>query len=114
MEDDRRDGRPDESSTVRRRNRRRSGEEDQDPAETPPNTVVKVRTPRPVVEPSTEPQRIKGSTRLEAKKQRRRDGRDAGRRRPVISEAEFIAQAEAGAWLPRDPRALPGQVMRTS
>lgn len=28
--------------------------------------------------------------------------------------AEFIAQAEAGAWLPRDPRALPGQVMRTS
>jgi len=28
--------------------------------------------------------------------------------------AEFIAQVEAGAWLPRDPRALPGQVMRTS
>lgn len=28
--------------------------------------------------------------------------------------AEFIAQAEAGAWAPRDPRALPGQVMRTS
>jgi pimeloyl-ACP methyl ester carboxylesterase len=28
--------------------------------------------------------------------------------------AEFIAQAEAGAWLPRDPRALPGEVMRTS
>ncbi len=28
--------------------------------------------------------------------------------------AEFIAQVEAGAWRPRDPRADPGQVMRTS
>jgi pimeloyl-ACP methyl ester carboxylesterase len=27
--------------------------------------------------------------------------------------AEFIAQVEAGYWLPRDPRALPGQIMRT-
>lgn len=27
--------------------------------------------------------------------------------------AEFLAQAEAGRWLPRDPRALPGQIMRT-
>jgi pimeloyl-ACP methyl ester carboxylesterase len=27
--------------------------------------------------------------------------------------AEFIAQVEAGHWLPRDPRALPGQIMRT-
>jgi pimeloyl-ACP methyl ester carboxylesterase len=27
--------------------------------------------------------------------------------------AEFIAQVEAGSWLPRDPRALPGQIMRT-
>jgi pimeloyl-ACP methyl ester carboxylesterase len=27
--------------------------------------------------------------------------------------AEFIAQVEAGQWLPRDPRALPGQIMRT-
>ncbi|KQV26615.1 Rne/Rng family ribonuclease [Yonghaparkia sp. Root332] len=43
----------------------------------------------------TEPQRIKGSTRLEAKKQRRRDGRDAGRRRPVITEAEFLARRES-------------------
>ena len=46
-------------------------------------------------EPITEPQRIKGSTRLEAKKQRRRDGRDAGRRRPVITEAEFLARRES-------------------
>ncbi len=27
--------------------------------------------------------------------------------------AEFIAQVEAGAWHPRDPRALPGEVMRS-
>ena len=27
---------------------------------------------------------------------------------------EFIAQVEAGRWLPRDPRALPGQIMRTN
>lgn len=28
--------------------------------------------------------------------------------------AEFIAQVEAGQWLPRDPRAIPGQIMRTT
>lgn len=28
--------------------------------------------------------------------------------------AEFLAQVEAGRWLPRDPRARPDQVMRTS
>ena len=43
----------------------------------------------------TEPQKVKGSTRLEAKKQRRRDGRDAGRRRMVITESEFLARREA-------------------
>ena len=38
---------------------------------------------------------LKGSTRLEAKKQRRREGRDAGRRRaPILSEAEFLARRE--------------------
>ena len=47
------------------------------------------------VEFITEPQRIKGSTRLEAKKQRRRDGREAGRRRTVVTEAEFLARREA-------------------
>lgn len=47
------------------------------------------------VEPITEPQRVKGSTRLEAKKQRRREGRDAGRRRSVITESEFLARREA-------------------
>ncbi|WP_232531662.1 Rne/Rng family ribonuclease [Microbacterium halophytorum] len=43
----------------------------------------------------TEPQAIKGSTRLEAKKQRRRDGREAGRRRSVVTEAEFLARRES-------------------
>src|SRR5699024_4135066 len=38
---------------------------------------------------------LKGSTRLEAKRQRRRDGRDAGRRRTTITEAEFLARREA-------------------
>ncbi|WP_291057456.1 Rne/Rng family ribonuclease [Herbiconiux sp.] len=81
-------------SGVRRRSRRRSGEENRGGDNDPANTVVKVRAPR---EPEliTEPQRIKGSTRLEAKKQRRRDGRDAGRRRPVVTEAEFLARREA-------------------
>ncbi len=84
----------DEASTVRRRARRRTGDEGRSGSDDPANTVVRVRTPR---EPEliTEPQRIKGSTRLEAKKQRRRDGRDAGRRRPVITEAEFLARREA-------------------
>jgi ribonuclease E len=85
-----------DSPTVRRRARRRSGEENRsDGEDTPPNTVVKVRSPRKQAEPSNEPQRVRGSTRLEAKKQRRRDGRDAGRRRPVISEAEFLARRES-------------------
>jgi ribonuclease E len=84
----------DGESHLRRRSRRRAGEI-ADGEELPPNTVVKVRTPREPKEPSNEPQRVKGSTRLEAKKQRRRDGRDAGRRRSVITESEFLARREA-------------------
>lgn len=57
-----------------------------------PTTRSRTRRPAEVI---TEPQRIKGSTRLEAKKQRRRDGRDAGRRRPVVTEAEFLARRES-------------------
>ncbi|WP_349828908.1 Rne/Rng family ribonuclease [Brevibacterium litoralis] len=38
---------------------------------------------------------VKGSTRMEAKRQRRREGREAGRRRPVITEAEFLARRES-------------------
>ncbi len=82
------------TGTVRRRSRRRAGEGGRNEANDPANTVVRVRTPR---EPEliTEPQKVKGSTRLEAKKQRRRDGRDAGRRRPVVTEAEFLARRES-------------------
>ncbi len=39
---------------------------------------------------------VKGSTRLEAKKQRRREGRESGRRRPpIITESEFLARRES-------------------
>lgn len=67
-----------------RRSRRRGGEGQRDEGKR-----------QRVVEYITEPQSIKGSTRLEAKRQRRRDGRDAGRRRPVVTEAEFLARREA-------------------
>ncbi len=81
-------------SSVRRRSRRREGEIAEG-EQLPPNTIVKVRTPREPKEFSNEPTRVKGSTRLEAKKQRRRDGRDAGRRRTTITESEFLARREA-------------------
>ncbi len=38
---------------------------------------------------------LQGSTRLQAKRQRRRETRDGSRRRPVISEAEFLARRES-------------------
>ena len=85
---------PEEAGTVRRRSRRRPGE-DARPGDEAPNTVVRVRQPRPEPVLSNEPTRVKGSTRLEAKKQRRRDGRDAGRRRPVVTESEFLARRES-------------------
>jgi ribonuclease E len=84
----------DNESHRRTRTRRRAGEEGTVDS-VAPNAVVKVRTPREPKEPSNEPTRVKGSTRLEAKKQRRRDGRDAGRRRTVITESEFLARREA-------------------
>ncbi|MCZ9347971.1 Rne/Rng family ribonuclease, partial [Streptomyces sp. TRM76130] len=92
------------SSRRRRRRRRRAGDSsaEGEPAggDDPERTVVKVREPRPPrergAEPSDEVQSIKGSTRLEAKKQRRREGREQGRRRvPIITEAEFLARREA-------------------
>ncbi|MYW32433.1 Rne/Rng family ribonuclease, partial [Streptomyces sp. SID2119] len=92
------------SSRRRRRRRRRSGEggsEADNGTDDPERTVVKVREPRKKEErePGTgfdEVQSIKGSTRMEAKKQRRREGREQGRRRvPIITEAEFLARREA-------------------
>ncbi|RRD53686.1 Rne/Rng family ribonuclease, partial [Buchananella hordeovulneris] len=38
---------------------------------------------------------LKGSTRLEAKRQRRREGRAAGRRRQLVTESEFLARRES-------------------
>jgi len=84
----------DDESHLRRRSRRRAGE-NAEVSDLPPNTVVKVRAPREPKELSNEPRGVKGSTRLEAKKQRRRDGREGGRRRTVITESEFLARREA-------------------
>lgn len=53
------------------------------------------RVQKPKEAPSTEAQRVKGSTRLEAKRQRRRDGRDQGRRKAVVTESEFLARRES-------------------
>lgn len=78
----------DEPASGRRGRRRRGGSEGDDQRDEP-------RPRQRVVEYITEPKAIKGSTRLEAKKQRRRDGRDAGRRRPVVTEAEFLARRES-------------------
>ncbi|HEX2176155.1 MAG TPA: Rne/Rng family ribonuclease, partial [Nocardioidaceae bacterium] len=73
---------------------RRSGESNGGASDDPENTVVRVREPRPTSD--DEISGVTGSTRLEAKKQRRREGREAGRRRaPIVSEAEFLARREA-------------------
>ena len=77
----------------RRGRRRRGGSDVEDQRE--PRESREPRQRQRVVEYITEPKAIKGSTRLEAKKQRRRDGRDAGRRRPVVTEAEFLARRES-------------------
>ena len=85
------------SSGSRRRRRRGGGGEGRDDASDSSKDSGDQPAPRKqrAVELITEPQRIKGSTRLEAKKQRRRDGREAGRRRAVVTEAEFLARREA-------------------
>jgi ribonuclease E len=81
----------------RRRKRRRGSAEGPTGAEPltsddPPDTVVHVREPNG----GDDVRSVKGSTRLEAKKQRRREGRETGRRRPpVITESEFLARRES-------------------
>ncbi|NYE94504.1 ribonuclease E [Psychromicrobium silvestre] len=89
-----------EGTSSRRRRRRRRGEADLELTgggeDDPPNTVTRVRAPRPASEPaSNRVTSVRGSTRLEAKKQRRRESRDTGRRRQVITEAEFLARRES-------------------
>ncbi len=93
---------PEEGSAVssRRRRRRRRGDQDLELSggedDDPPNTVTRVRAPRQATEPvSDRVTSVRGSTRLEAKKQRRRESRDTGRRRQVITEAEFLARRES-------------------
>ncbi|TQJ50125.1 Rne/Rng family ribonuclease [Phycicoccus sp. SLBN-51] len=81
-----------EGATSRRRRRRRRSGNGGAEAETEPGVVTKVREPR---KDRDEPTSLKGSTRLEAKKQRRREGREAGRRRTIITEAEFLARRES-------------------
>ncbi|HEY8482662.1 MAG TPA: Rne/Rng family ribonuclease [Spirillospora sp.] len=88
------------TSRRRRRRRRRSGSDADTGVSTddPPNTVVHVRSARTAESRAAEDevQSVRGSTRLEAKKQRRREGREQGRRRPpVITEAEFLARRES-------------------
>ncbi|HEY4465275.1 MAG TPA: Rne/Rng family ribonuclease, partial [Streptosporangiaceae bacterium] len=85
----------------RRRKRRRGATGDADRVTTeddPPDTVVHVREPRSAAAARAvdDVRSVKGSTRLEAKRQRRREGRESGRRKPpVITEAEFLARREA-------------------
>jgi ribonuclease E len=84
----------------RRRRRRRSGhsgDADTPSSDDPPNTVVHVRSPRGASgDDGPDVKGVKGSTRLEAKRQRRREGRESGRRRPpIITESEFLARREA-------------------
>jgi len=84
------------SSGRRRRRKRRRGSAGDGPdapgSDDPPDTVVHVREPNG----SDDVRSVKGSTRLEAKKQRRREGRETGRRRPpIITESEFLARRES-------------------
>ncbi|MEO8328827.1 MAG: Rne/Rng family ribonuclease, partial [Candidatus Nanopelagicales bacterium] len=95
------EGEDDEGTPAsRRRRRRRRKGTSSDAAEVtgddPARTVVHVREPRKGEKRSDEISSVKGSTRLEAKKQRRREGREQGRRRPpVLTESEFLARREA-------------------
>ncbi len=84
---------PGEGTSRRRRRRRRAGDDANDGGSDPEKTVTRVRQTRSAEDQITA---VSGSTRLEAKKQRRREGRESGRRRaPIVSEAEFLARRES-------------------
>ncbi|HTJ34568.1 MAG TPA: Rne/Rng family ribonuclease [Dactylosporangium sp.] len=84
-----------EGLTRRRRRRRRKGSADAEAGDDP-HVVVKIREPRTATRERDEVQGVSGSTRLEAKRQRRRDGREQRRTRPpILSESEFLARREA-------------------
>ncbi len=75
-----------------RRNRRGKGS---NASSHNPDADSREQDQREQSEDITEPQKLHGSTRLAAKRQRRRDNRDSGRRRPVVTETEFQARREA-------------------
>nr|WP_286189435.1 Rne/Rng family ribonuclease [Sanguibacter hominis] len=79
------------SSSSRRRRRRRRTPGGRDTESTSTTTSTRARRGTGADEVTA----LKGSTRLEAKRQRRREGRDAGRRRQIITEAEFLARRES-------------------
>ncbi|WP_336028707.1 Rne/Rng family ribonuclease [Geodermatophilus sp. FMUSA9-8] len=85
------------SSTRRRRRRRRRGGEPAGEAAAEDDDDRPERAGRNGRATSDDDVRgVTGSTRLEAKRQRRREGRDSGRRRaPILTEAEFLARREA-------------------
>src|SRR6266699_2838889 len=99
------DGEGTGASGRRRRRKRRRGSAGDGPdvssSDDPPDTVVHVREPNgspaaAVGSASNDVRSVKGSTRLEAKKQRRREGRETGRRRPpIVTESEFLARRES-------------------
>jgi len=76
---------------VRKRQRNRGG--DSESGDAP--TRTRTRQSKQAEEAPSKPQRVRGSTRLEAKRQRRREGRDQGRRRAVVTESEFLARRES-------------------
>ncbi|MGY1650844.1 Rne/Rng family ribonuclease [Geodermatophilus sp. SYSU D01119] len=85
------------STTRRRRRRRRRGGESAGETATEDDDDRPERAGRNGRATSDDDVRgVAGSTRLEAKRQRRREGRDTGRRRaPILTEAEFLARREA-------------------
>jgi ribonuclease E len=88
------DGDGEEGGVRRRRRRRRRGSGDDADGDDSPGTSTRVRESRS--RGGDDVTSLKGSTRLEAKKQRRREGREAGRRRaPILTEAEFLARRES-------------------
>ena len=92
---------PEEEVVSRRRRRRRRGdldiELDGGTDTDPPNTITRVRAPRAKTEGTTATTvtSVRGSTRLEAKRQRRRETRESSRRSRGITEAEFLARRES-------------------
>lgn len=85
-----------EGSQHRRRRRRRRHNDEGSGSEDDGSDVVVSRVHESGHNLADEVTGIEGSTRLEAKRQRRKQGRAAGRRRaPILTEAEFLARRES-------------------